>query len=362
MVLSQLKLSLEQKIGFAISSIAACRRLESILINQAHYVSYTTLSRMFGLASIQAKTRSSTLDELARFLGYQNYGSFLLIYNEVDTFQKLNLEHQLKLETLLISGKERQAIDHILMLRNIYPSVYKQQTQSLAMHFFGKEKPAMEGIDYLLNSNELSLELFQHFVFEDDPYGHFSRTMVTFNKENQNNLEFGRFQNLFTLRKSILQGKAKINFPKITYDTHFHLISRTYELELLLNKLTSKKIHSRTDEILHRMTDWKETDFALAFVGRWCRGLIYTEQYQLLKLHVAWKEQCIALLQIREINQEFQAVIYSFLVLTYGIHGSLTFMYQGNWENAKIESKLLLSLAFKQNDAFRTYKHLLGYV
>jgi len=37
-------------------------------------------------------------------------------------------------------------------------------------------------------------------------------------------------------------------------------------------------------------------------------------------------------------------------------------MFKGNWENAKIESQLLLSLAFKNKKAFETYKKSLGYL
>jgi len=37
-------------------------------------------------------------------------------------------------------------------------------------------------------------------------------------------------------------------------------------------------------------------------------------------------------------------------------------MYNGDWDNAKLETKMLLSLAFQQHDAFNVYKRLLGYV
>ena len=88
----QLKGALEQKIGFEINSIAACRRLEVLLINKGHYVSYTTLSRIFGLAKINTHARPSTLDELARYLGYTDYGSFLEINNEREESNRKKME------------------------------------------------------------------------------------------------------------------------------------------------------------------------------------------------------------------------------------------------------------------------------
>ncbi len=362
MSLIQLRSALEQHVGFQINSIAACRRLEQLLIKQGYYVSYTTLSRIFGLAKIKTHARSSTLDELVALLGYEDYSSFLEIQNQLASFRRLNLEHQLVIEALLGSGKERAAIDHLLSLHENYPTLYKLQSQTLALHFFGKEIPSTGGIDYLLSHKDLSYELFQFFVFEDDPYNHYQHALTKLIKHHQSSEDLLVFHNVFTMRKDILKGNKLLANPSIHQSAHYHLISRTFELELLQNKVPRKTIRSRTDEILHRITDWKEADFALAFVGRWCRGLIYTEQHLLLQDHIAWKEQCIALLQIQEINKEFQAVIYTFLALTYGYHGSLAFMYNGEWENAKLESKLLLSLAFKQHDAFKIYKRLLGYV
>lgn len=362
MSLIQLKSALEQHVGFQINSIAACRRLEQLLIKQGYYVSYTTLSRIFGLAKINTNARPSTLDELVALLGYEDYSSFLEIQNQLASFRRLNLENQLVIEVLLGSGKERAAIDHLLSLHENYPTLYKLQSQTLALHLFGKEKPSTDGVDYLLSHKDLSYELFQFFVFEDDPYDHYQHALTKLIKLHQSSEDLLVFQNVFTMRKDILKGNKLLANPSIHQSAHYHLISRTFELELLQNKVPRKTIRSRTDEILHRITDWKEADFALAFVGRWCRGLIYTEQYHLLQDHITWKEQCIALLQIQEINKEFQAVIYTFLALTYGYHGSLAFIYNGEWENAKLESKLLLSLAFKQHDAFKIYKRLLGYV
>jgi hypothetical protein len=358
----QLKGALEQKIGFEINSIASCRRLETLLINKGHYVSYTTLSRIFNLAKINTLARPSTLDELTRYLGYTDYSHFLEINNEREASNRDKMEALLCVESLFLADNERGAIRQLMKFKREQPTAFGYTSQFVGNYLFGSQKEYSLAFQELLQYQGFTLDLLQLFVFEDDPFGHYAKLLKQLSLQQSTNVELSQFSELFVQRKALLLGHKK----QLTFRTqdlsHFHLKSRSLELELLAKIHTKESILLETEEILHRITDWKEADYALAFVGRWCRGLIYTEQYPLLQYHIAWKEQCIALLQIREVNKEFQAIIYTFLALTYGYHGSLAFMYNGEWENAKLESKLLLSLAFKQHDAFKTYKRLLGYV
>lgn len=362
MSMSQLKRSLEQKIGFEINSIAACRRLETLLMNKGHYVSYTTLSRIFGLAKINTHARPSTLDELTRYLGYTDYSSFLEINHEREASNRDKMEALLCVESLFLSGNERGAIRQLMKLKREQPKVFGYTSQFAGNYLFGSPKEHSLAFQELLQYQDYTLDLLQLFVFEDDPYGHYAKLLKQLSTKQSSNLELSQFSELFVQRKALLLGHKK----QLTFRTqdlsHFHLKSRSLELELLTKSFSKDEINHNTEYIIHEITFEHDVEKAFAYVGRWCRGLIYTEQYHLLKDHIAWKEQCIALLQIQDINKEFQAVIYTFLALTYGYFGSLAFMYNGEWENAKLESKLLLSLAFKQHDAFKTYKRLLGYV
>jgi hypothetical protein len=272
------------------------------------------------------------------------------------------MEALLCVESLFLADNERGAIRQLMKFKREQPTAFGYTSQFVGNYLFGSQKEYSLAFQELLQYQGFTLDLLQLFVFEDDPFGHYAKLLKQLSLQQSTNVELSQFSELFVQRKALLLGHKK----QLTFRTqdlsHFHLKSRSLELELLAKIHTKESILLETEEILHRITDWKEADYALAFVGRWCRGLIYTEQYPLLQYHIAWKEQCIALLQIREVNKEFQAIIYTFLALTYGYHGSLAFMYNGEWENAKLESKLLLSLAFKQHDAFKTYKRLLGYV
>jgi hypothetical protein len=363
MSLTQLKSALEQHVDFQINSIAACRRLEQLLIKQGHYVSYTTLSRIFSLAKINTHARSSTLDELTRYLGYNDYDSFLEVNDEREESNRKKMEALLEVESLFLANNERAAIRRLMKIKSETPKVFAYTSQFVGNYLFGSQKEHSQALEELLQYEHYTLDFLQLFVFEDDPYGHYANLLNQLAKRQSNNLELLQFSELFKQRKELMLSTKKMNplFHKQDL-THFHLKSRSLELELLANIHSNKSILIETDTILQLIIDWKEADFALAYVGRWCRGLIYTNRYEVLKYHLAWKEQCISLLQIQEVNKEFQAPIYTFLALTHGYHGSLAFMYKGDWENAKLESKLLLSLAFQQHDAFKIYKRLLGYV
>ena len=357
-----LKSKLEIQIGFRIDSIASCRRLEQLLYDKGFFVSYTTLSRMFGLASISSKARSSTFDVLTNSLGFENYNQFDLAFSEQENVNREKVASGLELEALLIRNEPIKAIDYLISLKERFPSVFLYNTQIVCKYLFGHVNSSKKNIDYLLSFEDSSLEILQFFVYEDDPFGHYGEAIKRlYNQKNASN-ELLLFSQLFHARKDVLKGsKKKFNYKSSSL-SNFHLSSRAIEINLLTNQIKRNGIIQQTEELLFLLSDEKNLEVAFAYVGRWCRGLIYTDKYLLLTHHSAWKEQCIALIQTKVINKEFQAIIYTFLTLTYGYIPSLDFMFQNNWENAKIESQLLLSLAFKNKTAFETYKKSLGYL
>lgn len=357
-----LKSKLEIQIGFRIDSIASCRRLEQLLYDKGFFVSYTTLSRMFGLASISSKARSSTFDVLTNFLGFDNYHQFDLAFSEKENVNREKVASGLELEALLIRNEPIKAIDYLISLKKTFPSVFLYNSQIVCKYLFGHVNSSKKNIDYLLSFEDSSLEILQFFVYEDDPFGHYGAALKRLYNQKNESSELLLFGQLFHARKDVLKGSKKKFHYKPSSLSNFHLSSRALEINLLTNQIKRNGIIQQSEEILFLLSNEKNLEVAFAYVGRWCRGLIYTEKYLLLTHHSAWKEQCIALIQTKEINKEFQAIIYTFLTLTYGYIPSLDFMFQNNWENAKIESQLLLSLAFKNKTAFETYKKSLGYL
>jgi len=356
-----LKSHIERKIGFRIDSISGCRRLEALMKSNGIYVSYTTLSRILGLAKISANPRIGTLNELSLFIGFEDYYSFCNFYKENEDFNRIKLISGLELDVLLKNNEEKKAIDSWIKMKDEYPSVFAYNSQFICRHLFGRPERIDENIDYLLSHDEIALEILQLFVYEDDPYGHYDITLKRLVQSNKSLDELEVFYNLFHARKTILKGnKSKINLH-INDNLHFHLISRFYEIELLLKKLSDKEIIERTNRIISLVQIENDSDKSFAYIGRWCRGLIMTDKNNLLENNSAWKQKCLLLVEKKDGNMEFQVIIYCFLILTYKVSSSLDFMQRGQWGNAKIESNLMFSKAFGKTEAHQFFKEVLGY-
>jgi hypothetical protein len=57
---------------------------------------------------------------------------------------------------------------------------------------------------------------------------------------------------------------------------------------------------------------------------------------------------------------EFKATVYVFLKLVYGERLPLGFFINNHWDNALVESQLMLSMAFGNEKAVNAYKKYLG--
>ncbi|MFY7970949.1 MAG: hypothetical protein ACOVOO_03340 [Flavobacteriales bacterium] len=361
MNLSSLQTYIEQKIGFKLDSISSCRKLEFLMKSSGVYVSYTTISRIFGIANISARPRLTTLNELSQFVGYKDYNDFLSKNKQEEKLNQIKAITRLELEALFSKSKTIEAIDYWIRSQQEYPTVFAHNSQFICKQLFDNPKEDSISINYFLSKGNTAKEILQLFVFEDDPYGHYEKALQKLNFVNTDLCDFELFYNLFHARKKILKGKKIKVKPAIISNIQFHLKSRFNEIQILQKALSDKQILEQTNQILNLIQNDPSIDISLAFVGRWCRGLIMTNKYMLLKNHSTWKETCTRLVQTKDYNIEFQAAIFAFLKLTYDISSSLEFMIYGQWQNANIESNFLLSKALKKKEAERIYKDILGY-
>jgi hypothetical protein len=359
---NQLKNYIEKKVGFSISTVSACRRLEKILYDASFLVSYSSLSRIFLPVRQKHETRISTLDVLSNFLGYSNYEQFRTHVKQEDSIGMLS--ERLKVESFLQQEKGRQLVDYL-------DELYHEKSDSLLdlfelplSYFFESKHYPKETMDYFLSHKDLSIHFFKHFVLEDDIYGHYQRTLSSLSRTYNNSIEFYHFNLLYTGRKKLLKG---FNFNKIDpiefdFSHHYHLNSRYLEMQLFLSNFSESFILEKTNEILFHLSNPEHPDLPLAYVGRWCRGLIYTNQYLVLRNHVSWKSKCQEIMTMTYINKEFHSVIYAFLVLTYECLESPMFISSNSWTSSKFESHMLLCLANGNLDGYITFKNKLGYV
>jgi hypothetical protein len=140
---------------------------------------------------------------------------------------------------------------------------------------------------------------------------------------------------------------------------HFHYQSRYLELQLLL-KRDEKYLHETTEMLLEKLDNKTDDWMLLAYTGRWCRGLLYTGLHLELKNNHAWKNHCMKVFYLPQRDLEFKATVYVFLKLVYGERLPLGFFINNHWDNALVESQLMLSMAFGNEKAVNAYKKYLG--
>ena len=355
----KLKIALEQRIGFTIDSIKACRRLEKILFERGFYVSDTTLSRIFSIAKETTVPRNETLNLLSKFLGYDNFDTFIHLKGKHDDDEELFVRKSLELKSYLLTEQYYKAIDLMQDFKEFDNDRYLYYTQDLGKAIFGKKERDPQLIAYLLDKDYSSHHFHQFFVFEDDPFGHFRWSIEEINSIGDKSEDRLIFENFYINRKRLLQGEKVKDLIKMDEKFHHHLHSRSLEMELLLNK-NRKWIRETTDMLMDRLKGEKDQNALLSYTGRWCRGLIYSGLQDELKSNEDWKDHCLHVFNLSARDLEFQAAVFAFLRLVHDEKLPLGFYLNNHWENALAESQLLLSIAFGEKKAVENYKKFLN--
>jgi hypothetical protein len=357
-MIKALKSSLELKVSFTIDSIRACRKLERILYEKGYFVSYTTLSRIFSIAKKTASPREETLHLLARFLGYDSYDIFVSIQQKINTEESVYVHKSLEFKSNLLTGQYYQAIDQMDEIRALSPSKHRFFSQYLGKAVFGQKNRDQRLIDYLLHKDFKDFNFQEFFVYEDDPYGHFQWSLEKINPSATKSDDRILFENLFLHRKKFICGRKITKLPEIDPTAHFHLYSRYLELRLL-SEGKKMGIKKTTDWIIDEIEKNEDPDCHLSFVGRWCRALIYSNNYSALKAHEEWKKACLSTFMLSRQNLEFKSPIFTFLKLVHGEQLPLEFYLNNIWDNALVESQLIISMAFNQKKTVENYKKFL---
>ena len=123
----------------------------------------------------------------------------------------------------------------------------------------------------------------------------------------------------------------------------------------------NKSILEIAESIKERLRYEKDPSALLAYCGRYCRGLLYKGQEQLLANDPEWKSLCLRSFDTNVIDLEFNAAIYTFLRKVHGEKLALDFYHNSRWDNALIESELMLSMAFNEQKTLNNYRQFLGF-
>ena len=88
--------------------------------------------------------------------------------------------------------------------------------------------------------------------------------------------------------------------------------------------------------------------------------MIYTGKYKIVVENEEWIQICKNMFYSPQDNIEFKAPLYTFLKLSGQKLLPLDFYTQNRWESSVIEAQLILSIAFNNQKAIKSFKKSLN--
>lgn len=363
--IAALRRSLEKRVGVSIDSIARCRQVEVWLRKFDIQVSYSTLSRLFGLNQNAVQPREQTLDALARAVGYQDFSTFCNRQHPRPSVLRFQNDLLFQLEVLLTLGDVKGAVQ--FFLQSLEENVHHC---FLALHL-GKYMYAQKG-EYAEEFRALAahplgrLYFYQFYIDEDDLTGAFAFSLKQYFLPNAQKEEI-LFVRLYTLRKEVMQGKVLSTSyvdelkKAIVEVKSLHLRSRGWEIliinEWLLHGEVSKSVLDAV--LMSVLSDLHGMDFQgeeCAAVGRISRALLFTKSVSDWSDHFEWVTACRQVVFGAFSDLEFQSAAQRFLQQGSNFLGNQQMIYQSDWPNAYFTSQLFLqsNTAIRRNIHFFT--------
>lgn len=281
------------KTGLSGENFYQCRKMAHIMSEKGYFISAHTLGRMLGVIQPKRKTYTSTLDLIARYLGYKGWEHFngenhirddLFVDNKGKIQQGLLLvmktKHALITRNYSLLGEtiERVISDHPdqkWAIRDAIGMYTRSHIKEDALFRFLAEHPVARDLYY------------RSFVDEDNHLGYFSYFLERhFLKEvaYEGDVIFGSSfitsKIMYGKKRHRLKVAAKIN----EYDLNnilnkdpsdFHILSRYFELAILSTE-KRRKIENIVDEVLSFEEYFDKHKYAI-IIGRILRALYYKE-------------------------------------------------------------------------------------
>lgn len=358
-----LRKALEQKVGFELDSVRAFRRLEVLLYENRVAVSYSTLNRIFN-PNYQVHPRNETLDLLSNFLGFKNFQAFELQHQNKIIKDELYFEKELELNSYLLNNDFDSAIDLYLDCQKSNQLLFQNFTQILGQTIFNRKDFDQNLLQKIIKKETQPPYFLEYFVFEDDFHGHYQKAL----KETDFRSEFSEskevFKKLYNGRKAFLKGEP-FDLPEVNiYELNYHLRSRYFELCLYhlcsIYAEVENFVEETTESILQMQRNSQDFHRTTIYAGRWCRALIYTGMYKIVVENEEWIQLCKNMFYSPQDNIEFKAPLYTFLKLSGQKLLPLDFYTQNRWESSIIEAQLILSIAFNNQKAIKSFKKSLN--
>jgi len=349
--ITELKHALEHRIGFTINSIQRCKQLDAWLKDYNIYISYSTLSRIFGFNKNGVLPRQRTLDLLSSVVGYATFEAFTARELPFLPHVLHKTENSFQLELLLAADLYEDAANFYLeCITENNDNRYLALTLGKALY---QIQPNVNKELRLLAENPLGREYFyQYYVDEDDLTLGFLKSLDEHFSLGANSNEL-LFIELYKARKILLR-KEKLNdkfwtlcHTQLSTSSSLHIYSRYWEICILNDYVKNSKVASNTvQNIVSEASNKLNVNlFGLeeyAVVGRVCRALILTNSWKYVVKDSVWLNHCRQVVLGGHTDIEFQSAANCFLKLVNVAIPQLDFSSRFHWPNAYFTSNLFL--------------------
>jgi hypothetical protein len=362
-MLDALKSELEKKVGFALDSFKNCRRLETQLEKSGLYISYSSLARMFSIGNKTTIPRNTTLNELSVFLGYQSFEHFKNQFENSAEEMEAYTRKVLEMKSELFFGNRLKGLELFIDIRKNYPKLSGWLCQDIALYLFNNQTLPQKELEHLVASGITEVNFMDHFIYEDDPFGHYEWFVEHASGADKQNKDFKNFKTLFLERKKLLRNEynTQIPFPKISIQQSVHLYSRVLEIEVLQQAANDPKnlvefFQELLDQTVKVFRNRHEYD-KIIVLGRLFRAACHSEIENKIILDEETKQFCVDIINSNALEFEFMVPMYVVLKNDPLLRLSLTFYHNNNWKNAQFESEMLISKALGLKKVYETYKN-----
>lgn len=348
-------------------------------------VSASTFARLYGLTVSNSKPYLSTLDNLAKFLEYDNWENYVddqsnhhfssnfFLTEEAEGFSQGILEMALSLKRY----------DMVQMLLEKYPFYDNNpihfSTANLIGKYVKKNNYDKELLKVLSKSKAGQSLFYECFVDEDNENDYFSKALYKYYLPQVTDKDYIYFVHSYLLaqkgysgkiKKSMLKKYQELLEPIDVDELHYHLISRYFECNIIIDGIENK-LQNKVEDYLNIISN-----YALSIVknewllARSIRALLHFGYKKELLNHLKFNEMVNATIMKKNKNKNSAALYITQLYWLYNnrkntiayqpFHLSVDYLQGNSIERIAIETATA-SLFSKGNSKLQIEENLVQY-
>jgi hypothetical protein len=108
---------------------------------------------------------------------------------------------------LLLSNRLK-GLELFIDIRKNYPILSSWLCQDIALYLFNNQQLPQKDLEHLVANGITEVNFMDHFIYEDDPFGHYEWFIQHASGAQKQSQDFQNFKELFAHRKELLKGKA----------------------------------------------------------------------------------------------------------------------------------------------------------